>query len=74
MNAFYEHHQHSIAFHYRCLDRILYCDNLVFKRRAPLEALCDRRLDVNRHIGQPRKVAVIFGRRVTRRHGGSSKR
>jgi len=23
MNAFYEHHQHNIAFHYRCFDRIL---------------------------------------------------
>ena len=23
MNAFYEHHQHSIAFDYRCFDRIL---------------------------------------------------
>jgi len=23
MNAFYEHHQDSIAFHYRCFDRIL---------------------------------------------------
>src|SRR5262250_1676429 len=23
MNAFYEHHQHNIAFHYRCFDRLL---------------------------------------------------
>ena len=23
MNSFYEHHQHSIRFHYRCFDRIL---------------------------------------------------
>ncbi len=23
MNAFYEHHQHSIQFRYRCFDRIL---------------------------------------------------
>ena len=23
MNAFYQHHQHNIAFHYRCFDRIL---------------------------------------------------
>src|SRR5437870_12165821 len=23
MNAFYEHHQHNIAFHYRCFDRML---------------------------------------------------
>ncbi len=23
MNAFYEHHQHNIAFHYHCFDRLL---------------------------------------------------
>ena len=23
MNSFYEHHEHSIRFHYRCFDRIL---------------------------------------------------
>src|SRR5579884_3362814 len=23
MNAFYEHHQHNITFHYRCFDRLL---------------------------------------------------
>jgi hypothetical protein len=27
-------------------------------------------LDVNRAIGQPKKVTIIFGRRVTRRHVG----
>lgn len=47
-----------------------YCDNLIFKRRAALDALSDRLLDANRQIGQPRTLALIFGRRVTRRHGG----
>ncbi len=47
-----------------------YCDNLIFKRRAALDALSERLLDANRQIGQPRTLALIFGRRVTRRHGG----
>jgi hypothetical protein len=47
-----------------------YCDNLIFKRRAALDALSDRLLDANRQIGQPRTLALIFGRRITRRHAG----
>jgi len=50
--------------------QVEYCNNLIFKRRAPLEALHHRLLDVNRAIGQPKKVTIIFGRRVTRRHAG----
>lgn len=47
-----------------------YCDNLIFHRRAALDALGERLLDANRTIGQPKKITVIFGRRVTRRHPG----
>ena len=46
------------------------CDNLLFRRRAALEALEQRLLDANRTIGQPTKLTIIFGRRITRRHYG----
>lgn len=50
--------------------QVEYCDNLIFHRRAALDALSDRLLDANRTIGQPTKLAVIYGRRVTKRHRG----
>src|SRR5207245_1564533 len=40
-----------------------------FCRRAAVDALDQRLLDANRTIGQPNKLTVIFGRRITRRHG-----
>jgi len=46
------------------------CDNLLFRRRAALEALEQRLLGANRTIGQPTKLTIIFGRRITRRHHG----
>jgi hypothetical protein len=46
------------------------CDNLIFCRRAAVDALEQRLLDTNRTIGQPNKLTGIFGRRITRRHGG----
>jgi hypothetical protein len=57
--------QHRIFF-----AQVEYCDNLVFKRRAALDALGDRLLDANRTIGRPDKLAVIYGRRVSRYHSG----
>ncbi len=50
--------------------QVEYCDNLIFYRRAALQALGERLLDLNRTIGQPTKLTVIFGRKVTRRYGG----
>jgi hypothetical protein len=47
-----------------------YCDNLIFRRRAAVDALEQRLLDANRNIGQPHKITVIFGRRLTRYHQG----
>jgi len=47
-----------------------YCDNLIFERRAALDALGERLLDANRTIGQPNKITTIFGRKVTKRYGG----
>jgi hypothetical protein len=57
--------QHRLFF-----SQVEYCDNLIFHRRAALDQLGQRLLDVNRSIGQPNKITTIFGRKVTRRHGG----
>jgi hypothetical protein len=57
--------QHRLFF-----SQVEYCDNLIFRRRAALESLSDPLLDANRTIGQPNKLAVIFGRRITKRHQG----
>ena len=46
------------------------CDNLIFHRRAALDALGARLLNANRTIGQPTKITMIFGRQVTRRYRG----
>jgi hypothetical protein len=50
--------------------QVEYCDNLIFGRRAAVDALEQRLLDANRTIGQPNKLTLIFGRRITRFHGG----
>jgi len=50
--------------------QVEYCDNAVFHRRAALDALSERLLDAHRTIGQPTKLAAIYGRRVTRRYRG----
>jgi len=50
--------------------QVEYCDNLIFHRRAALDELGERLLDANRTIGQPDKLTVIFGRKITRRHRG----
>jgi len=46
------------------------CDNLIFSRRAALDRLTQRLMDVNRTIGQPNKLTVIFGRKITKHHAG----
>jgi hypothetical protein len=57
--------QHRLFF-----SQVEFCDNLIFRRRAALDQLGERLLDANRTIGQPNKITVIFGRRITRRHRG----
>jgi hypothetical protein len=47
-----------------------YCDNLIFHRRAALDALGQRLLDANRTIGKPETLSVVFGRRITSHHRG----
>jgi hypothetical protein len=51
--------------------QVEYCDNLIFRRRAAVDALEQRLIDANRTIGQPNKLTLIFGRRITRHHGGT---
>jgi hypothetical protein len=47
-----------------------YCDNLIFHRRAAVDELTERLLDLNRTIGQPKKITMIFGRKVTKEYKG----
>jgi len=47
-----------------------YCDNLIFNRRAAVDRLEERLLDANRTMGQPTKLTIIFGRKVTKRYQG----
>lgn len=50
--------------------QVEYCDNLIFSRRAAVDQLSQRLLDANRTIGQPKKLTVIFGHKVTKHHAG----
>src|SRR5271166_1025628 len=60
--------QHRLFF-----SQVEFCDNLIFHRRAALDKLGDRLLDANRTIGQPNKITVIFGRKVTKQYRGKLK-
>ncbi len=57
--------QHRLFF-----SQVEYCDNLIFHRRAAVEELTQRLLDLNRNIGQPKKITTIFGRKVTKEYKG----
>ena len=57
--------QHRLFF-----SQIEYCDNLIFHRRTALDKLGERLLDANRTIGQPDKITVIFGRKITKHYRG----
>jgi hypothetical protein len=47
-----------------------YCDNLIFFRRAAVDEFAERLLDMNRTLGQPKKITLIFGRKVTKQYQG----
>ena len=64
-----EERKHAGVQHRLFFAPVEYCDNLIFRRRAAVEALEQRLLDANRTIGQPNKLTLIFGRRITRHHG-----
>jgi GNAT superfamily N-acetyltransferase len=54
------------GFGYRLfVSQVEYCTNLIFESRAALDRLHERLLDLNRSIGHPDKIAIIFGRRIT---------
>ena len=53
--------QHRLFF-----SQIEFCDNLIFRRRTALDKLGERLLDANRTIGQPNKITVIFGRKISK--------
>ena len=57
--------QHRLFF-----SQVEFCDNLIFHRRAALDKLGERLLDANRTIGQPNKITVIFGRKITKQYRG----
>jgi hypothetical protein len=46
--------------------QVEYCDNLIFHRRAAVDERTERLLDLNRTIGQPKKITMIFGRKVAK--------
>src|SRR5437867_5883960 len=62
--------QQAGCWHRLFFAQVEYCDNLIFRRRAALDKLGERLLDVNRDIGRPAKLTVIFGRRITRYYRG----
>jgi hypothetical protein len=68
---FTERERQQAGCHHRLFfAQVEYCDNLIFHRRAALDALGERLLDANRTIGQPNKITVIFGRKITRHYPG----
>jgi hypothetical protein len=50
--------------------QVEYADTVIFRRRAALDRLGERLFDANRTIGQPTKLTMIVGRRVTKRYRG----
>jgi hypothetical protein len=42
--------------------QVEYCDNLIFHERAALHKMFERLIDLNRSIGRPDKLAIVFGR------------
>lgn len=62
--------ERRVCAHRLFIAQIEYCNNAIFQRRAALDALGERLFDANRTIGQPTKLAMIYGRRVTKRYRG----
>ena len=62
--------KHAACQHRLFFAQVEFCDNLIFHRRAALDQLGERLLDANRSLGQPNKITVIFGRKISRRYHG----
>lgn len=65
-----DNERHAGCQHRLFFAQVEYCDNLIFHRRAAVEELTQRLLDLNRNIGQPKKITTIFGRKVTKEYKG----
>lgn len=65
--------RHGSCQHRLFVSQVEYCTNLVFERRAALERMSERLLDLNRTIGRPDRLSTIFGRRITKNYGGNLK-
>jgi len=48
--------------HHLVMRQMEYCHNIIFHQKAALNKLFDRLLDHGRALGQPNKLAIIFGR------------
>jgi hypothetical protein len=62
--------KHTGCQHRLFFSQVEYCDNLIFHRRAAVDEITQRLLDLNRNIGQPKKITTIFGRKVTKEYKG----
>src|SRR6202045_2481809 len=62
--------EHAGCQHRLFFSQVEFCDNLIFRRRAALDMLGERLFDANRTIGQPDKITVIFGRKITKHYRG----
>lgn len=62
--------KHAACQHRLFFAQVEFCDNLIFRRRVALDQLGERLLDANRTLGQPNKITVIFGRKISRRYQG----
>jgi hypothetical protein len=62
--------EHAGCQHRLFFSQVENCDNLIFRRRVALDNLSERLLDANRTIGQPDKITIIFGRKVTKHYRG----
>jgi hypothetical protein len=65
-----EERKHAGCQHRLFFAQVEYCDNLIFHQRTALDQLGERLLDANRTIGQPNKITVIFGRKITKKYRG----
>jgi hypothetical protein len=58
-------------YHQLSVSQIEYCTNIVFHRRASLDRMQDRLLDLNRTLGRPDRLSIMFGKRM---HGKTAAR
>src|SRR6185503_19556888 len=62
--------QHAGCQHRLFFSQVEFFDNIIFRRHTALDRLGERLLDANRTIGQPNKITVTLGRKITRHYRG----